>query len=101
MTYIDSLLQRFDGMVGVAAGMIPNSDYPETSGNEYNANALTPHPETVSGSTNEQFVFNVASGYSFEADLPGLRDVLLRMYAEGVGNVEIPSPSGTSTLTIP
>jgi hypothetical protein len=76
---------RFQGMVGVSAGMRPNANFETgTNGDTYRANGLEMDEALASGGSNPDFIFHVPSAYSFEPELPGLRDTLIRMWDQGV-----------------
>jgi hypothetical protein len=55
----------------------------------YRANSFD-DPALSSGGHNPEFLYHLPSAYSFEPELPGLRDTLLRMWDAGVGMKSFP-----------
>jgi hypothetical protein len=80
---------RLQGMVGVSAGMHPHVNFP--NGNDfYRANNFDIHAENPTGGSNPDFLFHLPSAYSFEPELPGLRQNLIRMWDAGLAMWRVP-----------
>jgi hypothetical protein len=76
----------YQGMVGVSAGMHPHTNFQHgTNADAYRANAFAINAADPSGGSNPDFLFHMPSAYSFEPELLGLRDILIRMRGSPCG----------------